>query len=162
MQRIESEKLYVYVIPERTERRRFHQYLEKFHPELAKISLRCNKFKLVETYLVVCECNYVGEVKYTYGIESNNSDEWYRGRCDNCGESLYRDCGDGCVMSRLDSNVVVVGNKETFMKIGAFHDKKTRFEEKELVLIDVEPVVIDAPNKKMRKNDLIEWVNEHI
>lgn len=163
---IETGKLYVYIIPNRETRRRFHQYLEKYHPEIIKVSLRCNSFPLVETNIAICGyCGCPGTVEYRYGIEPNNIDEWYSGWCNYCSESLSRDCQGSGVMRRLDSNLVVLGNKETFSQIGKYNNKKTRWQEDDLEIVPNHiptPIIIDAPITFMGRTKLAEWVDEKL
>lgn len=73
------------------ERKKLHQYLEKYYPNIHRTSLKSKHF-CGERTMTFIKCYHCGNKRapvnnYHYGTMDNNMDEWRSGECNKCGKN---------------------------------------------------------------------------
>ncbi len=82
---LDSEKSYVFICPNATDRKIIHTYMEQVHRRYDKISVHVAGFPSDEKMYKSCyRCKKSVLMTYKRGIMPNNIDEYYSGICD-CG-----------------------------------------------------------------------------
>lgn len=108
-----SYNIYFYHVPDNNDRRRIHNYIQKFLPELLITSLTCGFFKKEFVTFFKCKMgDRLVRMEYSKGFESNNQDEYYSGWCDSCDDYHFWECNyddKEYVVRKYSGNIIAFG-----------------------------------------------------
>lgn len=93
------------------QRRLIHNYFEKHHPDVKKISLHCSAFPYQSRSFIKCTgCDQLVHMTHHDGYLANNVDQWYSGYCEECNEFISIDCyHNNTLISSTQNNCIVFG-----------------------------------------------------
>src|SRR6185312_1163139 len=127
---IATDKLYFYSVPNNEDRLLIHSYMEKYHTNIFKTSLKCEYLGLKENACYKCNCGDIIKMNYHYGYMENNYDEYYTGTCINCGEDMTYECNMEGPTSKFfhieENNIILFGNRDIFK---SYHNRTSKYKQ---------------------------------
>jgi hypothetical protein len=159
------DKICFYHVPNNDERRKIHNYMEKFHPNIKICSLTCEYFKYDTQLFYKCSTDdndCLVKMEYRRGVMKNNKDEYYIGYCDNCNDFHIWECNYDdydVVFTKKLGNIIAFGDyfSSYIPRKTAIKDIITKDELKNIL----EPKIlysINNPPKALKKQKIGEYI----